>query len=183
MFSQSWIIQFWCPVGYKLLKIVGHRNPGPKHKPFQPHFIFVQIEAVQINLAGGFNSFISLFLNSPPGIVSEYVSFPIPLSYIHVKRFLCQCSTPPYPLKNKSNYLCFGCFWQYFVNTNRNKKIRVVKEVVFHNGLFKHQLFSENSPKMEFSVFWKDFSNKIFPQSLGCQTWFYLFLKLLMGYF
>ena len=46
---------------------------GPKHEPFQSHFIFVQFEAVQINPVGGFNSFVSLFLNSPPGAVSEYV--------------------------------------------------------------------------------------------------------------
>ena len=55
--------------------------------------------------------------------------------------------------------------------------MRLIKEMVFHKGLLKHQLFSENPPKMEFFVL------EIFQISLGCQTWFYLFLKLIMGYF
>ena len=38
LFLRSWIIQFWCPVGYELWKI-----QGPKHELFQSHFIFVQI--------------------------------------------------------------------------------------------------------------------------------------------
>ena len=61
--------------------------------------------------------------------------------------------------------------------------MRLFKELVFHNGLLEHQLFSENPPKMDFFLFRKDFSKKFFSQPLGCQTWFYLFLKLLMGTF
>ena len=60
--------------------------------------------------------------------------------------------------------------------------MRLIKEMVFHKGLLKHQLFSENPPKMEFFVL-EIFQQKVFQISLGCQTWFYLFLKLLMGYF
>ena len=55
-------------INYSKLFAIGIQDP--KQEPFQSHFIFVQFEAVRINL---FNSFVSLFLNSPSGEVSEYV--------------------------------------------------------------------------------------------------------------
>ena len=55
---------------WKFLVIEIH---DPKYEPLQSHFIFVLFEAAQINLVGGFNSFFSLYLNYPPGGVSEYV--------------------------------------------------------------------------------------------------------------
>ena len=58
-------------LNYSELLAIGIQDP--KQEPFQSRFIFVQFQAVQINLFGGFNSFVSLFLNSPSGEVSEYV--------------------------------------------------------------------------------------------------------------
>ena len=48
------------------------------------------------------------------------------------------------------------------MNTNRNKKMRLVKEVVFHNGLLKHQLFSEKPLKWNFPFFEKISARRFF---------------------
>ena len=58
-------------INYGKLLVIGIQ--GPKHEPFLSHFISVQFQAAQINLNSGFNFFASLFLNSPPGEVSEYI--------------------------------------------------------------------------------------------------------------
>ena len=50
-------------------------------------------------------------------------------------------------------------------------------------GCSNINVFQKTLPKWIFFVFRKDFSKKFFPQPLDCQTWFYLFLKLLMGTF
>ena len=74
------------------------------------------------------------------------------ISFLQIFDFIL-FSTPPLFFEKKVKLPVFWVFLIVFMNNTRNKKIRLVKEVVFHNGLLKHQLFSENPSKMEFFVF------------------------------